>query len=324
MDGPRSRLWSRLYWGGGREALASCEKWVAALDQCDILPSTCQFSNGVCQSGTCTPLAQLTFAQRRAYYQVLYSDTPKDACDKWKAKRHPTVGGTATFAVSAGNPAFATCGISGTGTSYGSTTTREPIVRESCCEENVVGPHASVVSDVWYAWYSNEPTPRAMAPEDGMEFSDGFGVINGVSYKAHRVRVKERNQLRGMPPFNVLLPAWMSDLYKPGKEALRSLEPAECGGILSGDANGPCAPQVDHIIPRKDVFGCDCGPNSYRNALLISRSLNSEMSDNCAHPKRQAILNFFRVPPVASLPARAQLIVALRPDLGEIQSLRAM
>lgn len=49
--------------------------------------------------------------------------------------------------------------------------------------------------------------------------------------------------------------------------------------------------EVDHIIPRTDIYGCACGPNSISNALLISKKLNIELSNNSQHPKRQFLLD---------------------------------
>jgi hypothetical protein len=48
--------------------------------------------------------------------------------------------------------------------------------------------------------------------------------------------------------------------------------------------------QVDHILPRVDVYGCPCGTNGYNNALIISGSLNRAMSNDLRHPDRIAIL----------------------------------
>lgn len=59
---------------------------------------------------------------------------------------------------------------------------------------------------------------------------------------------------------------------------------------------GPQLANVDHIVPRKDIYGCDCGNNSYANALVISWDLNNEMSNQCDHPDRQAILNKYTLP----------------------------
>ena len=47
---------------------------------------------------------------------------------------------------------------------------------------------------------------------------------------------------------------------------------------------------IDHIIPRVDKRGCECGTNSPANALVISRVLNMGMSNNVKDEDRIAIL----------------------------------
>lgn len=57
--------------------------------------------------------------------------------------------------------------------------------------------------------------------------------------------------------------------------------------------NGGRNANIDHIIPRKDVSGCGCGTNSPKNAIVISRLLNNEMSNDVEHPLRIQILGQF-------------------------------
>lgn len=55
----------------------------------------------------------------------------------------------------------------------------------------------------------------------------------------------------------------------------------------------PNQAQADHIIPRVDIQGCECGPNSFANMLYISRQLNGQMSNYGDHPARLDILHQF-------------------------------
>jgi len=80
--------------------------------------------------------------------------------------------------------------------------------------------------------------------------------------------------------------AW--DLSANGQPHLDYFDPLYQGGPVYDQT-----PQIDHIIPRVDIKGCACGPNTSANALVISAKLNGEMSNNSAHPTRQAILQFY-------------------------------
>lgn len=52
----------------------------------------------------------------------------------------------------------------------------------------------------------------------------------------------------------------------------------------------PHAAELDHIIPRVDSKGCECGTNSAANAALISRQLNGKMSNSCLNSERERML----------------------------------
>lgn len=60
---------------------------------------------------------------------------------------------------------------------------------------------------------------------------------------------------------------------------------------------GDNSPEVDHLIPRVDKYGCGCGTNAPSNALLISRELNNSMSNNyVTNAAREALLTFYTSP----------------------------
>lgn len=50
---------------------------------------------------------------------------------------------------------------------------------------------------------------------------------------------------------------------------------------------------IDHIIPRVDIHGCECGTNSPINAAVISRVLNIGMSNNMKDMDRIELLRMF-------------------------------
>lgn len=61
--------------------------------------------------------------------------------------------------------------------------------------------------------------------------------------------------------------------------------------------------QIDHIIPRHDIQGCPCGTNGVENTLVVSGTINNQMSNLIEHPSRRAILkewtNYFDLYPDA-------------------------
>jgi MYXO-CTERM domain-containing protein len=61
--------------------------------------------------------------------------------------------------------------------------------------------------------------------------------------------------------------------------------------------------QIDHIIPRFDIKGCPCGTNGVENTLVVSGTINNQMSNLVKHPSRRAILkewtNYFDLYPDA-------------------------
>lgn len=59
---------------------------------------------------------------------------------------------------------------------------------------------------------------------------------------------------------------------------------------LSKKKYPPDSAELDHIIPRLDSKGCECGTNSAANAALISRKLNGQMSNSCLNPDRRRML----------------------------------
>ncbi|MFT3693898.1 MAG: hypothetical protein QM831_12205 [Kofleriaceae bacterium] len=62
----------------------------------------------------------------------------------------------------------------------------------------------------------------------------------------------------------------------------------------STHTNTPSSPEVDHVIPAVDKYGCGCGTNSPQNAILISKNLNGSTQNNYVDDdRRQAILEVF-------------------------------
>lgn len=247
-----------------RLAEAQCQKWDSDIDVCDMYPTSAPCVDGG---------PQLSFAQERAYWNKVYRDDPVDAC-KLSWSYHPTAKNFPKKALPIDAVSYG-CYVNWFNMGYSSTPdniiTLEDVTREPCCELTPNGPYKSM----------------------GMTGTDG-GDFNG---KRDNIRMSNLRYNRGVlrsdvgparPPVVVLTE--YDNLYL--NDTIFAWEDDMAIPYISG----PQLANVDHIIPRKDIYGCDCGNNSYANALVISWDLNNEMSNQCDHPDRQAILNKYALP----------------------------
>lgn len=153
-------------------------------------------------------------------------------------------------------------------------TNADRAVADDCCNREVLGPYLDIMPDVWRTRvYTSMNPPKYrlmdMFPWQGRMF-------NGTQ----REKIIEYNLINGMITSDV------NDLKIPGVTDY-------CTELILSDPNDDCAAQIHHIIPRKDSKGCDCGRNSYKNAIVISRKLNGEIGNDCNNPKLKAIMDYF-------------------------------
>lgn len=265
------------------DAHAVCKKWViTSLTQCDIQPSTCV-------ANIPQPLSEADDAYQ---HKIRYTQRYQTACQNWKVKGYgsgPYANAPLHIVVMA--PDSVKCWLETNGPNNDTATSTminfQIIPREACCETNLDGKGFHQFSPDTY-WQENQTTGvvEEMEPEDGLEFQ-------GESFPGHPsqkylIRNENAAGVRG---------AYVSDLYRPHvPAAIQALE--ECGGVMETDhPNWRCRPQIDHIIPRVDKYGCACGSNAANNAQVISAGLNVDLSNYCGNgpmgQKRQAILNYY-------------------------------
>ncbi len=142
-------------------ALAECRKWVAQVTECEAVPSQCNPG---------WP-AHPSDAQRKMYYDVLYSETPVGACQDWARY---TYGFTRADRVHADlvDDVEYDCWFDFDGDQldddgYNSFTTYDAIQREACCEYVPNGPHSSMIPDVWV-----DENGGRHDPADGLPFTN--------------------------------------------------------------------------------------------------------------------------------------------------------
>lgn len=167
------------------------------------------------------------------------------------------------------------------------------MTRESCCEEeaNIKGYH-QLEPDVWYEQEGDEGSEVvAKAPKAGGRFTWGEPLFdNGIpmEFPSQVDLIRAPNRRKHTKD------KYASDFLRPGAEGLLKLE--YFFGDLDNAAHRrwPYGPQIDHIIPRVDKYGCDCGSNSSNNAQVISAKLNNELSNNCSDPRRIEIIEHYK------------------------------
>jgi len=114
--------------------------------------------------------------------------------------------------------------------------------------------------------------------EPGKDFYDDSGMVNamgeGLKQRDWVIQVN-RNNHGGQVHSDLAQFTWSC----PGQDGglTKCIEP----DILP-DPEDPVAtaPEVHHVVPRKDLRCCPWGTNSYKNAAVISRKLNDFFSNN--------------------------------------------
>jgi hypothetical protein len=255
---------------GTAQARGECKKWNTEISICDTSPS-------LCTSGG-TQTSDATFGQTRYYFNYLYVDYDdrQKACDyayRWTVYRDVL---KVPIAIDDPiNPTMLGCrvdvddsGMIERDEAYNHTVLDlEFVTREPMCDLVPNGP---------YSQFGTTGTP-------GGHFST-----------AQRETARQQNVLE--------LGSLRSDI---GPARPPTLDPLEYnllnfrGDYIFGYDDDIFIPLIggvqdgvnaDHIIPRKDIHGCDCGPNSMSNMILVSWKTNISMSNNSADPRRQEIL----------------------------------
>lgn len=141
------------------------------------------------------------------------------------------------------------------------------------CSTEVNGPYGSCPDGYW-------KTLLSMPDGQGgyTEIPAGIYVeerpAGGYFTKMQRRIIRGLNSLRHKTPANV----------KALKSDVEGLYPeTNCpNGLISPDVdpNNDCTAQVHHVVPRVEgELSCPCGTSSHKNALLISRKLNIQLSN---------------------------------------------
>lgn len=274
-------------------------KWETPLGYDEIYPSHPQF-----------PVSSWTFTQQRTYYGRLYKDTADDACELWAAKNSPTSIWTTSqrsiWKTKKISNYLYKCAFDCWG---GQNSKGDGQVDEhdfSACPVNIYAADGLQTEQMCDADLAADRMPYT-----GLN-NPNTNYVRGKDFTPTQVKnIKDANSRYGIidPTTHVVTWIWFSDvddIHLPSGEAVDPY------AVLSGDPGTAKAPEVDHAIPQKDIYGCGCGTNSYSNALLTSHERNNSMSNNSQDKYRKAILAFYSTsasprlvepsPEVAALP----------------------
>ncbi len=223
----------------------------------------------------------LTFGQERLWYSKLYADTAQKACEN--AVYYSSYKGTPVTANLFGDGTGAGCQLQGQSGNW-TVLWLGDVPREAMCERTPIGPYTNM------GQFGIDGGSFSQVQRDNIRNTNWrtFGDVRSDAGPARPPAIPGEKRLDDGTPIDLLgmnstLFGWENDMIIPYIDA-------------------PTAANVDHIIPRKDKFGCDCGPSSYANALVISWTLNNKMTNNSQDSDRQAILDRWTLPPPPASP----------------------
>lgn len=254
-------------------AEAACEKWVAT----GVAP--CQVLNVSCGLGP----PDLPFFQQKAFYDIIHQDSAKAACIAGAKNTVWETGHTIDVYINmAEDPGFGYClAKEGSGTPVfptdhvgGWTVVYMAIPREACCERVPHGPYSNGVPGTSGGEFSS--TKKTTVKDANIAMNGSLKSDYGKFFADGKTRWFDSE-----PLYLSYDQFWYFNVDDDGNMVTK--------GFLK--VWNPTYSNIDHIVPRKDKFGCDCGTNSLDNALVISAGLNVKMSNNCEDENRVKILN---------------------------------
>lgn len=152
--------------------------------------------------------------------------------------------------------------------------------RDDYCDTPVFGPY-SIIPDVW-DMQIRLPNGKKVAlserPVRGQDFRE--------SQQKQRIRARNKANNGGQ--------VMRSDIWSVPE--LQGFDyPCPGNKLVENDPADDCSPQIHHIVFRIDSKGCPCGKNSFKNALVITKKLNGEISNNPNHPAAIAIREYYNL-----------------------------
>lgn len=253
-------------------------------------------------------VATWPFTKQRYYYQQAYKDTPDEACKLWAAKVQPntvfTKANRDLWSADRINDNLYECNFD-----CNRNLRRDPGDVSAC---SAVNPRL-----VYALVRDTDPVCDRMSDVNGPYASQASGsYARGADFTTpQKNAIKAANKARDAQS------RLTSDAYNvpselgPGLWLLHSDVQ-----YLDATAGSTDSVQIDHTVPRKDVYGCGCGTNSPANALAISAGLNNGMSNDPASFKRVALLARYAPIPgfaaAANLPGPPQVVPSVVDDVA--------
>lgn len=266
------------------QVAAPCLKWHAA-------NITCAKANNNNEFG-CEQLNPRLTPQYAKYKREKYQDTPRAACLVTAKYGGNWDGFTISLEGDGQNGTYLCRYLSTvTGALTGGTNVNkaEPTRgdRDPCCYYQVSGPYSRI----------RPPVDDPDKPNKFEHFLAGIGKFAFNDFLAtQKMRIRFRNRGEAIPdPLPVVLPPSANPPKSDAHEIAGVEDYENLTDKLPGQ-NRPTDAEIHHIIPRRDSIGCLCGTNEYSNALVISRQLNGEISNDRTNAKLMAIADEYGSP----------------------------
>ncbi len=235
--------------------------------------------------GSCDPTTY-TFVQQRTYYSKVFARTPQAACTSYVANTN------------FGQPL--TQAQKDSAIAYPVNATTYQCTYDYDRDGHVYGiPGVPTPPNAYDDWAQNHANIDMAGQTEAMcdRVPNGPYTVATDPYTTYGIPGK--NFTQSMKNYAKSVNNGSSNFWY--SDAWMYMPPAGPGGVsqivdyyyklnAASVVNYMSSVQVDHIIPRVDIFGCACGPNSLSNAMLISAKLNGEMSNDSQHPKRKFLL----------------------------------
>ena len=256
---------------GGADAQAAdkCERLVANINWCNSYPPN-----------ECPTFDQLTFTQQRNYWNknlvpIGGKAAVVEACRRYFENHNEAGSVDAVLLPSGGWETGGQCTLNGA---------------------------PSVLISLWSG--SREPQCELTLNADNPyhELATASSYARGTQFKSRASIIQKNKDNHSPSPFNQKVRSDVPDLdlFEILSHSTSLPDPED--DIYNGVPTLPVPNRaqdridyanIDHIIPRVDIFGCECGTNSPLNAAVISRVVNIDMSNNMNHAERIEILRRF-------------------------------
>lgn len=251
----------------GDYPVPECKRWVA--------PITCEEVYKI-QGEVCSAAQNVG----TKYYKAIYHSTALAACKE--VAKYKNLNGTISATV---DGEYGYCTENGSNFSQ---VNKNVIIPEEVCFYKVSSDY-SVFADFPFTTELLDPNSNASQTYYGSEWN----TTQRLNIR-HKNRQNNNEPIRSQKLFSDITKNRSKFIDKPEWKAIKDYYYPRGEGLTEVKSK-PNAGVIHHIIPLIDRKGCRCGTNSYKNAVVISKKLNEEISNDTTNSILQAIIGRYRV-----------------------------